>query len=113
LRRNWGWPYSACGGGFSSSPHAGIVWKAVRNAVDAIITGATQADIFGEIAPLQKENELAVVRSMEKGMDKIASRGAHPRRIKICQTLAIGDADNHRRPAGARTAVRQVLSFIR
>jgi hypothetical protein len=73
LRRNWGWPYSACGGGFSSLPHAGIVWKAVRNAVDAIITGATQADIFGEMAPLPKEKELAVVRSMEKRVDEISS----------------------------------------
>jgi len=73
LRRNWGWPYSACGGGFSSLPNAGIVWKAVRNAVDAIITGATQADIFGEMAPLPKEKELAVVRSMKKRVEEISS----------------------------------------
>jgi hypothetical protein len=35
--------------------------------------------------------------------------------FRICQTLPISDAENHRRPAGgdARTAVRQVLSFIR
>jgi uncharacterized protein (DUF2235 family) len=35
--------------------------------------------------------------------------------FRICQRLPISDAKNHRRPAGgdARTAVRQVLSFIR
>jgi hypothetical protein len=34
--------------------------------------------------------------------------------FRICQTLPISDAKNNRRPAGgdARTAVRQVLSFI-
>jgi hypothetical protein len=33
----------------------------------------------------------------------------------ICRTLPISDAEKNRRPAGgdARTAVRQVLSFIR
>ena len=35
--------------------------------------------------------------------------------FRICQTLPISDAEKNRRPAGgdARTAVRQVLSFIR
>jgi ParB family chromosome partitioning protein len=47
-------------------------WKAVRNAVDAIVNGATQADIFGEMAPLPKAQELAIVRSMEKKVEEIA-----------------------------------------
>ena len=35
--------------------------------------------------------------------------------FRICQTLPISDAEKNRRPAGgdARTAARQVLSFIR
>jgi hypothetical protein len=48
-------------------------WKAVRNAVDAILTNATQDDIFGALAPMPKEKELAVVRSMESKVDKAAA----------------------------------------
>jgi hypothetical protein len=44
----------------------------VRNAVDAVLAGAMQADIFGDAAPLPKEKELAIVRSMEKWVDEIA-----------------------------------------
>lgn len=50
-----------------------VGWKAVRNAVDAILTGATQADIFGAMAPMPKAKELAVLRSMEKKVDGIAA----------------------------------------
>lgn len=50
-----------------------VGWKAVRNAVDAILTGATQADIFGAMAPMPKGKELAVLRSMEKKVDGIAA----------------------------------------
>lgn len=48
-------------------------WKAVRNAVDAIINGSTQADIFGAAAPATKAEDLKVVRSMEARVDQIAS----------------------------------------
>lgn len=50
-----------------------IGWKAVRNAVDAIITNATQADIFGAAAPVSKAEDLRVVRSMENKVDEIAA----------------------------------------
>ena len=50
-----------------------VGWKAVRNAVDAILSGATQADIFGSAAPATKAEDLKVVRSMEARVDQIAS----------------------------------------
>ena len=40
-------------------------WKAVRNAVDAIISGATQADIFGDAAPKASRAETRTVSGME------------------------------------------------
>lgn len=50
-----------------------IGWKAVRNAVDAILQGTTHEDLFGAAAPLPKAKELAVVKSMEKKVDDIAA----------------------------------------
>jgi len=50
-----------------------IGWKAVRNAVDAILNGMTQADIFGAAAPATRAEDLKVVRSMENKIDEIAA----------------------------------------
>ncbi|CAN7378815.1 ParB/RepB/Spo0J family partition protein [Bradyrhizobium sp. LjRoot220] len=50
-----------------------VGWKSVRNAVDAILEGTTQADIFGSVAPASKAEDLKVVRSMEGRVDQIAA----------------------------------------
>lgn len=50
-----------------------VGWKAVRNAVDAIVTCATQADIFGAAAPASKAEDLRTVKSMERRVDEIAA----------------------------------------
>jgi ParB family transcriptional regulator, chromosome partitioning protein len=49
-----------------------VGWKAVRNAVEAIINGTTQADIFGAAAPASRSEDLKVVRSMEQRVEQIA-----------------------------------------
>lgn len=50
-----------------------VGWKAVRNAVDVIINGSTQAEIFGSAAPASKTEGLKVVRSMETRVEQIAA----------------------------------------
>jgi ParB family chromosome partitioning protein len=45
-------------------------WKAVRNAVDAIIEGATQADIFGDAAPKPSREEARRLTAMEARIEE-------------------------------------------
>jgi ParB/RepB/Spo0J family partition protein len=46
-------------------------WKPVRNAVDALIDGATQADIFGDAAPKPTREDTRTVTAMEARIDQM------------------------------------------
>lgn len=48
-----------------------VGWKAVRNAVDALLTNATQSDIFGDSAPPASAEEIEVLHAMEKKIDTV------------------------------------------
>lgn len=48
-------------------------WKSVRCAVDALIDGTTQADIFGEVAPHAAEKDLETLSSMERRILSVAT----------------------------------------
>lgn len=50
-----------------------VGWKAVRTAVDALVTGETQADIFGPQAPPASQEELRVLSVMEARIEKAAA----------------------------------------
>jgi len=43
-----------------------VGWKPTRNAVDALLTEATQADIFGEAAPKPSKQDAKIVAGMER-----------------------------------------------
>jgi len=47
-------------------------WKALRNAVDAVAGGMTQADIFGD-APRATDADVAKVRGMEAKIESVAA----------------------------------------
>lgn len=48
-------------------------WKALRNAVDAILQGHTAADLFGEASPVASVEDLATVRKMEARIERIVA----------------------------------------
>lgn len=50
-----------------------VGWKAVRNAVDAIINKTTLGDLFGEMAPSPRARDVAVVKGMEEKIDRIVA----------------------------------------
>jgi ParB/RepB/Spo0J family partition protein len=50
-----------------------VGWKSVRNAVDTINGGMTQADIFGEMAPRPPAKDLATLTAMERRIDEVAT----------------------------------------
>jgi hypothetical protein len=49
-----------------------VGWKATRNAVDALLTSATQADIFGEAAPEPSKQDAKIVAGMERRITDVA-----------------------------------------
>lgn len=87
-------------------------WKAVRNAVDAILTGATQADIFGDLAPMPKEKELAVVRSMEKRVDDIAAMVSMGWRDGECVVASRVSPDRAGAMAEKLAAIKSAISHM-
>lgn len=48
-----------------------VGWKAVRNAVDAILDPAEASDLFGADAPAPSREDIATVSAMEKKVDSI------------------------------------------
>lgn len=49
------------------------VFKALVSAIDAILEGKTQADMFGEAAPKVSEEDVATINSMESKVEKMAA----------------------------------------
>lgn len=49
-----------------------VGWKPLRNAVDAVLAGTDQPDIFGEAAPKPSKEDVRVVESMERRITEVA-----------------------------------------
>jgi ParB family chromosome partitioning protein len=72
-----------------------VGWKSVRNAVDAILTQATQADIFGDLAPKPTRADAKTVAGMERRITDViemVGRGWHDGECIICARVNLDRA---------------------
>lgn len=68
-------------------------WKPVRNAVDAILSGTEQGDIFGDMAPKPTAADTAAVASMERRITDVLEMVSHGWRKGECVIAARVDLD--------------------
>jgi ParB family transcriptional regulator, chromosome partitioning protein len=72
-----------------------VGWKSVRNAVDAIMTQATQADIFGDLAPKPTKADAKLVANMEQRIAQViemVGRGWRDGECIICARVNLDRA---------------------
>lgn len=86
-----------------------VGWKAVRNAVDAILEGATQADIFGEAAARPSARDVAELKAMEIKVARVANMVAAGWRDGQCIVAARVSPDRAGRIADQLAAIRSAI----
>lgn len=89
-----------------------VGWKAVRNAVDAILEGATQADIFGEAAARPSAKDVAELKAMEIKVARVANMVASGWKDGACIIASKVSPDRAARIADQLAAIRQATSIM-
>lgn len=87
-------------------------WKAVRTAVETILGGMTQADIFGDMAPAASDEDVATVNAMEAKIEKMlamATAGFKDGECKVAQRVA---PDRARLMADKIAALKKALTIM-
>jgi ParB family chromosome partitioning protein len=87
-------------------------WKAVRNAVDAINTGMTQADIFGPVAPKPKAEDVATLTAMEKKIEQVIAMVGHGWKNGECIVAAKVNLDRAKLMADRLAAIQKALRIM-
>jgi ParB family chromosome partitioning protein len=89
-----------------------VGWKAVRNAVDAILQGTTQADIFGAGAPKPSGKEIAELKAMEIKVARVAGMVASGWKDGQCVVAAKVSPDRAARIADQLAAIRSAIVIM-
>ena len=88
------------------------VFKALVSAIDTIIEGTTQSDMFGEEAPKASDEDVAVVNSMEAKIDRMATLAAAGWKDGECLVATKVSRDRARLMADKIKAMRGALSVM-
>lgn len=89
-----------------------VGWKAVRNAVDAILEGSTQADIFGESAAKPSAKDIAELKTMEVKVARVANMVAAGWKDGQCVIAARVSPDRAGRIADQLAAIRSAITVM-
>jgi ParB/RepB/Spo0J family partition protein len=87
-------------------------WKAVRSAADAIIGGKTQADIFGDAAPVANDDDVAAVRGMERKIESVAAMVGKGWRDGECIVATKVSPDRATKMADTIAAIQSALRIM-
>ena len=88
------------------------MFKALVSAIDTIIEGTTQSDMFGEEAPKASDEDVAVVNSMEAKIDRMATLAAAGWKDGECLVATKVSRDRARLMADKIKAMRGALSVM-
>lgn len=89
-----------------------VGYKAIRTAVDTIIDGKTQADIFGEAAPVASSEDLQTISRMEKKIETVVGMVASGWRDGECIVACRVNPNRALLTADKLAAIRRSLSFM-
>lgn len=89
-----------------------VGWKAVRNAVDAILNRTTSEDLFGDAAPAPTREELAALRGMEAKIERVVAMVAGGWKDGECVVAAKVSPDRARLMADKIAAMRRHLTTM-
>ena len=89
-----------------------VGWKSIRNAVDAILGGTTQADIFGDIAPKPSEQDVRTLSTMEARIETVAKMVGDGWRNGECIIAAKVNLDRANLMAGKLTEIQKALRVM-
>jgi ParB/RepB/Spo0J family partition protein len=91
--------------------------RTLHNAIEAILTGATAMDLFGDAAPMATNEELAMLGRMEKRIEAVAGMVAMGWKDGECVVAAKVSRDRARLMAdklrATQTALRKMESDLR
>ncbi len=89
-----------------------VGWKAVRNAVDSIVEGHTQADIFGADAPKVSEKDAHILSGMEAKIAQMAALVSTGWKDGACIIASRVNPDRAQKLAGQIDAIKLALSSM-
>lgn len=89
-----------------------VGWKAVRNAVDAIMGVASAPDMFGDAAALPRREQIETVRGMERRIDSVIDAVAAGWRDGECVIAHLVDPNRARVMAEKLALLRKTISTM-